>query len=520
MTSLFPGVKRKPALDENAFQQLLAAAYVLQQHNDTLRAKDPRLETSWVLSRVAETQSLLRAGGLQRSAAARLIADRLRTMTDAAGVSISLTSHGYLNCTAESGAVAQVPGSSIASHSLVATERLRNGGVFQSADAEKDIRLDTAACRELGIRALVAVPILRFGEVSGLVEARWSKLGAFHECDVRTCQLMAALITEMLEKEDGSEVGAIPPASGHPSLFLPLPLPLPLSESLGDEEAIPQLPEVEDATALPADRPAPAAARLDSEAPVDALAERCRVCDRPFQAEEVFCGNCGMPRVAAASSEDLQSKWASLWYMQQAQDALEERDAAPAMRVEAAPFEPPARIDFPRHENPKQAQLVGSHPERAPDSASPQEETGGAQFFDHHYSAGTPLSENTTRETLQRAFRTIRLRMRRRDAVLAMASVALLLILAVWSWWPAAPASSNLTWFESLLIELGLAEVPPRAPAVHLGNPDVRVWVDVHTALYYCPGSDLYGKTPGGQFTTQRDAQQDQFEPATGAVCD
>jgi len=70
-----------------------------------------------------------------------------------------------------------------------------------------------------------------------------------------------------------------------------------------------------------------------------------------------------------------------------------------------------------------------------------------------------------------------------------------------------------------LLVELGLAEVPARAPS-HLGGPDVRVWVDVHTALYYCPGSDLYGKTPGGRFSSQRAAQQDQFEPATRVACE
>ena len=65
---------------------------------------------------------------------------------------------------------------------------------------------------------------------------------------------------------------------------------------------------------------------------------------------------------------------------------------------------------------------------------------------------------------------------------------------------------------------LGLAEPPP-AP-VYLGNPDTQVWVDLHTALYYCAGSQLYGKTPGGKMTTQRDAQQDQFEPANRRVCD
>jgi hypothetical protein len=69
-------------------------------------------------------------------------------------------------------------------------------------------------------------------------------------------------------------------------------------------------------------------------------------------------------------------------------------------------------------------------------------------------------------------------------------------------------------------VKLGRAEVPQRAPAPPTGNPNVRVWVDVHTALYYCPGSDLYGKTPGGQFASQRDAHLDHFEPATGTLCE
>ena len=71
--------------------------------------------------------------------------------------------------------------------------------------------------------------------------------------------------------------------------------------------------------------------------------------------------------------------------------------------------------------------------------------------------------------------------------------------------------------FENLLVGLGLAEAPP-APS-YMGNPDTQVWVDVHTALYHCPGSDLFGKTPDGRLTTQRDAQQDQFEPANRKAC-
>lgn len=76
----------------------------------------------------------------------------------------------------------------------------------------------------------------------------------------------------------------------------------------------------------------------------------------------------------------------------------------------------------------------------------------------------------------------------------------------------------SLTFSERILVGLGLAEPPP-APVV-AGNPNAQVWVDVHTALYYCPGSELYGKTPGGKFTTQHDAQLDQFEPAARQNCE
>src|SRR5262249_9470000 len=61
----------------------------------------------------------------------------------------------------------------------------------------------------------------------------------------------------------------------------------------------------------------------------------------------------------------------------------------------------------------------------------------------------------------------------------------------------------KLSLFEKALIALNLAEPPPTP--VSSGNPKTQVWVDLHTALYYCPGEDLYGKTDGGKMTTQRD---------------
>ena len=112
----------------------------------------------------------------------------------------------------------------------------------------------------------------------------------------------------------------------------------------------------------------------------------------------------------------------------------------------------------------------------------------------------------------------------RGDFAVALASILLLLALSGWTSRSAqnptpaqAAAQPSLTLVEQMLVNLGWAEPPP-APMLK-GNPNARVWVDLHTALYYCTGSELYGKTPNGRIATQRDAQLDQFEPAARNYC-
>jgi len=77
---------------------------------------------------------------------------------------------------------------------------------------------------------------------------------------------------------------------------------------------------------------------------------------------------------------------------------------------------------------------------------------------------------------------------------------------------------AGLSLFDRMLVTVGLAEAPE--PPEDRGNPRIEVWVDLQTALYYCPGADLYGKTPKGKFSSQRNAQLDQFQPAYRKACD
>jgi hypothetical protein len=111
----------------------------------------------------------------------------------------------------------------------------------------------------------------------------------------------------------------------------------------------------------------------------------------------------------------------------------------------------------------------------------------------------------------------VTLRFHRADLYLGLA----VFVAAAALLWPTAgaPKPASLSLLERTLITMGIAEAP--ATAVHLqGDPSIEVWVDPHTALYYCPGAEPFGKTKDGRLSSQRDAQLDRFEPAGRSVCE
>lgn len=550
MTLASTGIQRKPALDESSFQKLLAAAYVVQQHNDGCRSKDPAQTTSGVLSEIAEIQGLVRGGGLDLQAAAHLTAARLRKITGANGVSIVLFDKEIIHSLAESG---QTPGRSdeepIISKAFVAIERIRQGQLLEVRDARADIRLDVARCRDSGVESLIATPIHCVDVVAGFVEVRWEHRNAFQETDIRACRLMAGLIGGILERNArAKERERISPQSqvisstadglSH------------VTEDSGFREFGNIVPFATESRRVSSDIFPPEVVRLeggeaaslakqpDIASNAAGLPDTCRVCGRPFGGDEVFCGKCSMPRIAGASSEDLQSKWASLWYMQRAQEAKQSAAVAEAHAV-TPPIQPsPSISSDDSRVAPQSKEASGVRiwhvPESTLERVSPEPVSEGHRFdalIPHHNSEfaetlETPRTLGRSEDTaepaphpdlLHRTWQTAWLRVGRRHTVWALSVVGFLLLFLMLAVWPSS-SDSQLTMLQSLLVQLGLAEVPAHPPALG-GSPEVRVWVDVHTALYYCPGSDMYGKTPGGHFASQLEAQQDQFDPANRVPC-
>nr|AUN36707.1 LuxR family DNA-binding response regulator [uncultured bacterium] len=104
---------------------------------------------------------------------------------------------------------------------------------------------------------------------------------------------------------------------------------------------------------------------------------------------------------------------------------------------------------------------------------------------------------------------------RRRSRFKFVAAFAVVVALAL-AYIHAQDPSSIPQAFDRSLLYLGLKKAPPQ---VYDGNPDVKVWIDLRTALYYCPGDPHYGSHRNGRYEKQIEAQFDHFESASRKAC-
>jgi ribosomal protein L40E len=308
----------------------------------------------------------------------------------------------------------------------------------------------------------------------------------------------------------------------------------------------------------------------------------CQQCGAPKPTDATRCQNCGSDEFRPG--ERMQRKWASMWLMSQEQDLWPERapETPDATRKEVPPRAsertpltdsasdptssgllalPVAKEKIAQektetiHDRIRKSALDDLAPgtpvrdeaaaenewttaateDRAPEdsylairtfqlsasddsSATEAETEGESEESEATSDAIIEPSDAGTSSLLQRlADLRVTLRFHRADIYLAVAVFVAVIAL----FWPtggsARPAA--LGPWDRMLVAIGIAEAP--APAIHLqGDPGVDVWVDTHTALYYCPGEEQYGKTADGRQTSQREAQMESFEPAGRSACE
>jgi N-acetylmuramoyl-L-alanine amidase/putative methionine-R-sulfoxide reductase with GAF domain len=132
----------------------------------------------------------------------QLVAERAIAITGADGLGIALAENNEIVLRASAGAIKPDVGQRIQRDSAFSGACFRTAQIIRCDDTEIDERVNLNACRQLGARSMVAVPLCGRRRVIGLLEAFSAEPFGFNDSDVSSLGLLAELILGALKPED------------------------------------------------------------------------------------------------------------------------------------------------------------------------------------------------------------------------------------------------------------------------------------------------------------------------------
>ena len=195
-----------PARWRRANDRATAAATSLQVTNEQLEARVrerteevERIHTELredfeILKKIIATQDEISAGVDHLDTQLNLLVGRSQELTKADGAAFEQLEGNTLVYRVASGIAAQQVGLRLGRTSSFSGECLRTDETLTCDDAETDPRVDLAACRRVGLRSMLVMPLRAKGEgPKGVLKVLSARPGAFGARDLRTLHLMGAL---------------------------------------------------------------------------------------------------------------------------------------------------------------------------------------------------------------------------------------------------------------------------------------------------------------------------------------
>jgi hypothetical protein len=141
------------------------------------------------------------AGPLSTDAMLNALADAARVLSGADGTAIASRKDGIIVCRARSGDMAPDLGAPLTSDSGISGECLRTASIQVCADAETDARVDSDACRALGIQSVAVVPLRGRTGMFGVLEAFSARTRAFENEQIDALRSLAEIAEMAYERE-------------------------------------------------------------------------------------------------------------------------------------------------------------------------------------------------------------------------------------------------------------------------------------------------------------------------------
>jgi diguanylate cyclase (GGDEF)-like protein len=154
------------------------------------------------LDRLAETQNAIATSEFDLDAVLTTVVQEARRLTDADAAVVEIPDRDELVYRAASGTAEAHIGLRLPREGALSGLALQTGDTLVCVDSETDDRVDLEACRRVGARSLVVVPLRHDAHASGVLKVYRARTNAFRPEHVRVLTLLADMIGSALARAE------------------------------------------------------------------------------------------------------------------------------------------------------------------------------------------------------------------------------------------------------------------------------------------------------------------------------
>lgn len=143
---------------------------------------------------VIATQAEVAKSGLDLSNVMTLVAERVLDLTPACGAVVELVEGDDMVYHAVAGTASETLGLRLKKQTSLSGLCVTTGQTQICQDSEADPRVDREACRRVGLRSMVVVPLIHQSNTVGALKVYSEQVDAFTEADIQVLSLMSEVI--------------------------------------------------------------------------------------------------------------------------------------------------------------------------------------------------------------------------------------------------------------------------------------------------------------------------------------
>jgi diguanylate cyclase (GGDEF)-like protein len=157
----------------------------------TMTSSDP---TPQQLFAIIRTQTEIAKLGLDLEGVMALVAGEAQSLTRASGAVVELAEGEHMVYRAVSGIASNQLGLRLDRATSLSGLSVDTGTPLRCDDSEVDDRVDRAACRRVGLRSMLVVPLTHDDSAVGVLKVISARPNAFGDADLKVLELMSELI--------------------------------------------------------------------------------------------------------------------------------------------------------------------------------------------------------------------------------------------------------------------------------------------------------------------------------------